>query len=61
MREWLGKPLLILAAIVVVLGGLSVCWLNYLPSRADAAGIRVQAGTDHQKQVDQAYKAFDDR
>lgn len=61
MHEWLGKPLLILAAIVVVLGGLSLCWLNYLPSQARAAGAQAQSGTAHQKQVDQAYKAFDDR
>jgi hypothetical protein len=37
MRDWLLKPLLIVLAIVVVLGVVSLWWLSAGPSRAGAA------------------------
>ncbi|MDY7011125.1 MAG: hypothetical protein SVV80_10295 [Planctomycetota bacterium] len=36
MRYWLGRPLLILAVILLVLGGISVYWLKSGPAAAGA-------------------------
>jgi hypothetical protein len=36
MRYWLGRPLLMLAVIMLVLGGISAYWLRSGPSPAEA-------------------------
>lgn len=50
MRDWLGKPLMILAAILLLLAALSAYWLLSGPS--PAAGQDRLAGPPHQRQVD---------
>ena len=51
MRYWLGKPLLMLAVIMLVLGGISVYWLKSGPSPARADDN--QARTAYHRQVEQ--------
>lgn len=53
MRDWLGKPLLIVAAILLVLGGISIYWLKAGPSPAGADVQTATTNTYHQ-QVQQA-------
>ena len=50
MRYWLGKPLLMLAGIMLVLGGVSAYWLKSGPSPAGADDN--QARTAYHRQVD---------
>ena len=52
MRYWLGKPLLMLAVIMLVLGGISAYWLRSGPSQAGADDNQT-ARTAHHRQVDQ--------
>jgi len=40
MRDWLGKPLLILAGIILVLGAISLYWLSSMPSAASGGQER---------------------
>jgi hypothetical protein len=58
MREWLGKPLLILAGILVVLSGASALYLKDLPRATQAAD---SGGSFHQRQVEQACRLVEDR
>ena len=55
MRYWLGKPLLMLAGIMLVLGGISAYWLRTGPSSAGADDN--QAHSAYRRQVD---KIIDD-
>ena len=52
MRDWLGKPLLMLAVILLVLGGISVYWLKSGPSLA-GADDNPSAGTAYHRQLEQ--------
>ena len=51
MRYWLGKPLLMLAGILLVLGGVSVYWLRAGPSPA-GANDKSSARTTYHRQVE---------
>ena len=51
MRYWLGRPLLMLAVIMLVLGGISAYWLRSGPSEAGANDN--QARTAYRRQVEQ--------
>ncbi|MCK4626715.1 MAG: hypothetical protein KAV00_15485 [Phycisphaerae bacterium] len=55
MRYWLGKPLLMLAVIMLVLGGISAYWLKTGPSPAGAKDD--QTRTAYHRQVE---KVIDD-
>lgn len=55
MRYWLGRPLLMLAGIMLVLGGISAYWLRSGPSPAGADDN--QASSSYRRQVD---KIIDD-
>ena len=56
MREWLGKPLLILLAIVLVLAAMSAAWLWSSPQPAGASSM-VQGS--HNSQLERAMRDFD--
>ncbi len=56
MRYWLGRPLLMLAGIILVLGGISAYWLRSGPSVAEANDNQ-SARTAYHRQVD---KIIDD-
>ena len=49
MRDWLGKPLLLLAVIILVLGAISLWWLNSGPSPAGAYDKKMPTNTHHRK------------
>ncbi|MCK4627216.1 MAG: hypothetical protein KAV00_18025 [Phycisphaerae bacterium] len=51
MRYWLGRPLLMLAGIMLVLGGISAYWLHSGPSAAEADDNQT-AHTAYHRQVD---------
>ncbi len=51
MRYWLGRPLLMLAVIMLVLGAISVYWLRSGPSPASANDDQ-SARTAHYRQVE---------
>jgi hypothetical protein len=54
MWEWLGKPLLWVAAILIVLGGISAVWLASEPTSVRAG--EPLAITPHNQQVQQAIR-----
>jgi hypothetical protein len=65
MREWLGKPLLMLAAILMVMGAFVLWWFGLGPARAGAAdrstsgyhkgdSSRLRTAASHQQQIQQA-------
>ena len=65
MREWLGKPLLVVAAILLVMGVFVLWWFGLGPPRAGAAdrsasghhkgdSSRSGTATSHQRQIQQA-------
>ncbi len=51
MRYWLGRPLLMLAGILLLLGGISVYWLKSGPSPA-GADDNSSARTAYHRQVE---------
>lgn len=57
MRDWLGKPLIILAVILLLLAAISVCWLLSGPS--PAAGEERMAGPPHQREVDRLVRQIE--
>lgn len=58
MRDWFVKPLLIVLAIVIVLGAISVWWLKAGPSPAKGAGRF--APTPYHQRLEQALRDLED-
>ena len=60
MRDWLGKPLLFLLAVILVLGGISLWWVFHNPSSAGAAvsarAAEASPATSHHKQIFQTMR-----
>jgi len=56
MRDWMGKPLLLLAVIIVVLGAISAYWLHQGPRPAGADDEPGARATQHQQRIMQAMR-----
>ena len=56
MRDWLGKPMLIIAVILLVLAAFSIWYVRPGPSRAGAAD---EFRTPHQRQAEELIRRME--
>jgi len=59
MRDWLGKPLLLLVVVMLILGAVSLYWLQSSPAPAGAADRSIQI--EYHKRLDRAIREVENQ